>query len=410
MKKSVLALAVAAALAAPLAAQADTILYGSARVSVDYNDETVPDQVTFDPATGTLKLETTSISYWDVVNNDSRLGVMGNEDLGGGLSAVYQYEFGVDVTDGGNFESNRPKWVGLKGGFGTLTLGTQETPYYHIAGITDIFNSGKTFTGTAWLGGSFNGRFIDFSENTSRGEGSLVRLDNSIYYATPEFSGFSAEAMLVMNGAKRSVSGADGGKLVVDNNPSDGVDLWNIAAKYSNGPFFAGVSYIKLNGGNDYVDTIGSNPSIVRTLDYDLDQWVVGLGYSAGAFSLGFIYEQGTLNEFGFASNMSFNGVRWGGDDATNYYLTGSYTFGNNMISAAYGYLDPGTQGASEIQNYILGYQYNLSKRTRLWVEYIGRNADPQVTLEAVSPTQGVYRVDPYGDQNAVSIGTRVDF
>ncbi len=410
MKKSVLALAVAAALAAPLAAQADTILYGSARVSVDYNDETVPDQVTFDPATGTLKLETTSISYWDVVNNDSRLGVMGNEDLGGGLSAVYQYEFGVDVTDGGNFESNRPKWVGLKGGFGTLTLGTQETPYYHIAGITDIFNSGKTFTGTAWLGGSFNGRFIDFAENTSRGEGSLVRLDNSIYYATPEFSGFSAEAMLVMNGAKRSVSGVDGGKLVVDNNPSDGVDLWNIAAKYSNGPFFAGVSYIKLNGGNDYVDTIGSNPSIVRTLDYDLDQWVVGLGYSAGAFSLGFIYEQGTLNEFGFASNMSFNGVRWGGDDATNYYLTGSYTFGNNMISAAYGYLDPGTQGANEIQNYILGYQYNLSKRTRLWVEYIGRNADPQVTAEMVSPTQGVYRVDPYGDQNAVSIGTRVDF
>ena len=39
MKKSVLALAVAAALAAPLAAQADTILYGSARVSVDYNDD-----------------------------------------------------------------------------------------------------------------------------------------------------------------------------------------------------------------------------------------------------------------------------------------------------------------------------------------------------------------------------------
>ena len=410
MKKSMLALAVAAALAAPLAAQADTILYGSARVSVDYNDETVPDRVTVDPNTGNLKLDTTGISSWDVVNNDSRLGVMGNEDLGGGLSAVYQYEFGVDVTEGGNFESNRPKWVGLKGGFGTLTLGTQETPYYHVAGITDIFNSGKTFTGTSWLGGSFNGRTINFAENTSRGEGSLVRLDNSIYYTTPEFSGFSAEAMLVMNGAKGSASGADRGRLVVENNPSDGIDLWNIAAKYSNGPFFAGVSYIKLNGGNDYVDTIGANPPIVRTLDYDLDQWVVGLGYSAGAFSLGFIYEQGTLNEFGFASNMSFNGVRWGGDDATNYYLTGSYTFGNNVISAAYGYLDPGTQGANEIQNYILGYQYNLSKRTRLWVEYIGRSADPDVTLEIVSPTQGVYRVDPYGDQNAFSIGTRVDF
>jgi predicted porin len=384
MKKSILALAVAAALAAPLAAQADTILYGSARVSVDYNDE--------DPADG----------YWDVVNNDSRLGVQGSEDLGGGLAAIYQMEFGVDLTEGGNFESNRPKFVGLKGGFGTVTLGTQETPYYHVVGVTDIFNTAKSFGETAWLGGTFNG-FLRPTESSGRPSGSLTRQANSLYYLTPDLSGFSAEAMLVMDGSRNDSTGTDTGY-------SDGIDLWNIALKYSNGPFFAGVSYIKLNGGNDYADTIGANPPIVRTLDYDLDQWVVGLGYSAGAFSLGFIYEQGTFNEFGFASNMSFNGVRWGGDDATNYYLTGSYTFGNNVISAAYGYLDPGTQGANEIQNYILGYQYNLSKRTRLWVEYIGRNADPDVTLEIVSPTQGVFRVDPYGDQNAFSIGTRVDF
>lgn len=47
------------------------------------------------------------------------------------------------------------------------------------------------------------------------------------------------------------------------------------------------------------------------------------------------------------------------------------------------------------MENYLLGYQYNFSKRTRVWVEYIGRNADGNFF---------------YGDQNAVSIGTRVDF
>jgi len=127
MNKSILALAVAAALATPLTAQADTILYGSARVSVDYNDE---DGLGND-------------AYWDIANNDSRLGVQGVEDLGGGLSAVYQYEFGVDVTGGGNFESNRPKFVGLKGGFGKVTVGMQYTPYYNVAGVTDIFNQGN---------------------------------------------------------------------------------------------------------------------------------------------------------------------------------------------------------------------------------------------------------------------------
>ena len=83
MKKTVLALAVAAALAAPLAAQADTVLYGSARVSVDYNDEKPG---LLDKASGASDPD----GYWDVINNDSLLGVMGSEELGGGLSAVYQ--------------------------------------------------------------------------------------------------------------------------------------------------------------------------------------------------------------------------------------------------------------------------------------------------------------------------------
>lgn len=343
MKKSVLTLAVAGALALPFAAQADTILYGSARVSVDY-----------------LQIEGDS-SAWDVVNNDSRLGVLGSEDLGGGLSAVYQYEFGVDVTEGtSGFENNRPKFVGLKGGFGTVTAGTQDTPYYNVAGIVDIFNSAKTFGSDAWLGGGFE------SDQVGRGL-AFTRLDNSIYYATPEFSGFSGEVMLVMDGATRTVGF------------SDGIDIWNIALKYEQGPFFAGVSYLAVN--DNFGDLLPPGFG-----DLDLDQWALGLGYIEGPFSVGFIYEQGTLNQYGIDTFFE------GGDDATNFYLAGSYTFGNNAISAAYGRLDPGTRGADEIDNFIVGYQYNFTRRTSVWAEYIGRSSDD------------------LGDLNAVSIGTRVDF
>jgi len=368
MKKSILALAVSAALAAPLAAQADTILYGSARVSVDYNDEEGADLFNND-------------GYWDVVNNSSRLGVLGTEDLGGGLSAVYQYEFGVDLTEGGNLEGNRPKFVGLRGGFGTVTLGTQETPYFHVAGVVDIFNTDKSLGGTAWLGGSFNGFRLNPTNDRDLGDGSLFRLDNSLYYITPDFGGFTGEAMLVMNSAQNDSQGY-----------SDSVDLWNIAAKYSNGPFFAGVSYIALDGNSDILLADGV------TVDLDLDQWNIGLGYSAGPFSVGFIYEQGTLNEFGLLGTAKFDGVRlFGGDDASNWYLTGEYRFGNNTIRGAYGQLDTKIDVAGfddKIDNYLVGYQYDFSKRTRVWVEYIGRSADSLV----------------YGDQSAVSIGTRHDF
>ncbi len=350
MKKSVLTLAVAGALALPFAAQADTILYGSARVSIDY-----------------LQIEGDS-SAWDVANNDSRLGVLGSEDLGGGLSAVYQYEFGVDVTEGGNFENNRPKFVGLKGNFGTVTAGTQETPYYHVAGIVDIFNSAKTFGTDAWLGGGFD------EDQAGRGL-ALTRIDNSLYYASPDFSGFSGEAMLVMDGGFTRADGA-----------SDGVDIWNIAFKYEQGPFFAGLSYIALNG--DTIDVGGG-----AIADLDLDQWALGLGYAGGPFSVGFIYEQGSLNLYGLLNKARVDGVTvFGGDDAKNFYLAGSYTFGNNAINAAYGRLDPGTRGADEIDNFIVGYQYNFSRRTSVWAEYIGRSSDD------------------LGDLNAVSLGTRVDF
>ncbi|MCC8986621.1 MAG: porin [Candidatus Contendobacter sp.] len=363
MKKSVLALAVAAALAAPLAAQADTILYGSARVSVDYNDlSNAPD------------------AYWDVFNNDSRLGVMGSEDLGGGLSAIYQYEFGVDVTEGGNFEGNRPKFVGLKGSFGSITLGTQETPYYGVTGVTDIFNSGRTFGATAWLGGSFSGYSLNPGQDrtAASGGGSLSRLDNSLMYTTPDFKGFSASVLLSMNGALNDAQGW-----------SNSVDIWNISAKYSNGPFFAGITYIALDG-DQIVDAGG-----VPLFDLDLDQWAIGLGYSAGAFSVGFNYEQGTYNEWGlFKPVWNIDFLR-STDTPWNAYLTASYTFGNNVISAAYGQMDTGVEGQDNMDNYVLGYQYNFSKRTRAWVEYIGRNADDNTF---------------YGDQSAVSIGTRVDF
>lgn len=341
MKKSALALAVAAALVGfGSTAYADTTLYGSARVSVDYADDDV-----VSPNNGT----------WDVANNASRLGVRGEEDLGGGLSAIYQYEFGVDVTEGGNFESNRPKWVGLKGGFGSVTAGTQWTPYYNVIGIGDIFNSSagayRTFGRLAYLG-------YDFGR----------RMDNSLIYTTPNLSGFSAQAMLVMNGSAPSTDSVFKGVDL-----ADGVDMWNLGVSYKNGPFFAGATYMSLEG----TDNDLTAPNLGG------DQWGLAFGYNSGPFALTLSYEDGDVNKL-FPN------------DTQTYYLTGQYTFGPNIIRAAYGYVDPDHKvkdSVDEINNYILGYQYNFSKRTRLWVEYIGRSSD-----------------SVYGDGDIVSIGTRVDF
>jgi len=350
MNKTLLSAAVAAALTTPFAVQADTILYGEAKVSVDYIDnDRDPD------------------AYWDVVNNGSKLGIKGFEDLGGGLKAFYLYDFNVDMTEGGNMSGLNQKFVGLAGGFGAVTLGTQDTPYWKILNVTDIFNSSKMYDGTVYLG---SGLTEETNDN-----GALSTLANSIDYQTPNFGGFTAEALLVLDGR---LNGAQGF--------SDDVDVWNLNLKYSQGPYFAGLTYIKMVGDNDVA--VSQN----RIMDFDMENWGLGLGYKTDRWLVGGIYEQGDLADVNFDRKIRVNGVPLAtGDDAQSWLLVGQFAFGNNVLRAAYGQTDTGIDGEDTIENYRFGYQYSFSKRSLLWAEYLGRNADTVL----------------YSDQNVVSIGMK---
>jgi predicted porin len=374
MKKSTLAMAVAVALASfSTAALADTTLYGSARVSVDY-EEFNSSYVRL--PNGNLSRTIIGSDAWDVYNNASRLGVRGMEDLGGGLSAIYQFEFGVDTTEGGNFGNGRPVWAGLKGdSWGSITIGTQWTPYYNaVGGVGDIFNSSKVYDNDTYLGNTFG-----------------LRMDNSVMYSTPNWSGFSAQAMLVMNGScgvSDPETPADLCRTSATNrlngNLSDSVDMWNIGLSYKNGPFIAGAAYMALDGPD-----FGGDILVAPT--YDGDQWALAFGYNAGPFLVTLTYENGDVNVLNFGKTE-------------NIYLTGQYAFGNNIIRGSYGFTSPddgqfilangNILQQSEVNNWTLGYQYNFSKRTRLWVEYLGQDVDS----------------DLVGDKQTVSIGTRHDF
>ncbi len=389
MKKSAIALAVAAALVST-SALADTTLYGSARVSVDYVDlDTV--YTGLRAPNGSLIPLISGFTAWDTVNDSSRLGVRGEEDLGGGLSAIYQYEFGVDVTEGGNFNSNRPKWVGLKGtSWGSVTVGTQWTPYYNVLGVSDVFNnSANTFLQRTGFLGSVYG----------------TRMDNSLLYSSPNWSGFGFQAMLVMNGdisANDPTTPAELTKCNPDNklpcNVSDTIDMYQLNATYKNGPWFAGVAYMAVDGPSfsSYFNNPAYDGIRYTRPNWDGgDMWGAAFGYNSGPFAVTLNYEDGDLNTLYFGNT-------------SNLYLTGAYTFGNNIIRAAYGYTSPdkgtipvyakgvqtGFLKQDDINTYVLGYQYNFSKRTRVWVEYVDSDVDNSLI----------------GNQQSVSIGTRVDF
>ena len=142
--KKLLAIAVAAALAAP-AAMAETTLYGNLRASV-----------------GTVE-QNGANSKTTVDSHFSRFGVKGSSELDNGLSATYGLEYGVDLdgdsTAGAtNSITTRNQFVGLKGSFGEFRVGKHDTP--HKLSTSGLDNFGDTY-GDSGYGGVLTERRVN---------------------------------------------------------------------------------------------------------------------------------------------------------------------------------------------------------------------------------------------------------
>ncbi len=129
MKKSLISLAVATGLMAAGAAQAAPTAYGFMDLSL------------VSPENGDLSL----------VSTTSAIGLKGSEDLGDGMKAIYKVELQVDIADRGSDGSvslndgkpnqilDRDQFVGLKGGMGTVKIGTMSNNWKQMGSKIDPF-------------------------------------------------------------------------------------------------------------------------------------------------------------------------------------------------------------------------------------------------------------------------------
>jgi predicted porin len=132
MNKKLLAVAIAGALASPMAI-ADVAVSGSIRVQLQ----------------GQQKADGT---HFQVVDGTSRLRFKASEDLGNGSSAFANYEFRVDAGKGSLVTGNtqRVTEVGITGGFGRLGMGSQwSTLWGAVGNHIDLSN---VYGGGAFLG------------------------------------------------------------------------------------------------------------------------------------------------------------------------------------------------------------------------------------------------------------------
>ena len=133
MNKKIIALAVAAAFAAPMAAQADAKVYGAFQLELgSVNNDGYGENNTGGNRTGTATGES-ALKVAD--NKRGRMGIKVSEDLGGGMKALAKFEWQIDGASGNLNDGARESWVGLKGNFGTVALGRQKTAYKYTGGV-----------------------------------------------------------------------------------------------------------------------------------------------------------------------------------------------------------------------------------------------------------------------------------
>ncbi len=377
MKQQLIVLAIASVSGAAFA-QSNVTIYGVADATLD---------VISVSGGATPSLQANTPSFTRVATNGSRLGFKGSENLGNGLTALFQFESDAKFDEGGTLGTARDSFVGLVGGFGKVTLGNLSGPSRSLASALDV-NAGDDGIGSnqailGKVGGLLAGTKLDGNGNfsTPRTSPSTTRsgrtaglfdnrFTNAVAYVSPKFSGVQFSAQYAANENKDDASDAKINTAAYD-----------LGLTYENGPVYLGLTYADARWRNEDDGTAAVNTLSERWGD-DFRSHEVRLGgkYDFGNASLRLIWSQNrteadanTLPLRVAATNgVDLKQTVWGVGGTFNvtangkligqYYrandLSGSIGNGTNKLS------DTGAQFIN------VGYEHSLSKRTLLKLIY----------------------------------------
>jgi predicted porin len=355
MTKNILAIAIAAAVAAPSAFAAATV-YGVAHMSGN----------SFSSVSG----NGASTGLTSISSNSSLLGIKGDEDLGAGMKAVYQMEFGVDM-DGNNaagngsstgINSTRNTFVGLGGGFGTVLAGRHDSLIKMTGRKYDLFGD-QIGNNRNILGGS------------GAASSTLVdgRHNNVLAYVSPTWSG-------VHFGVAYVPSSAASGAETFDNAATKQAALTALV-DYTAGAFSVTGGYINI----DNADTANA-----------FTAYRLGAGYTFGAAKVVGLYQ-----------NAGLSGA--GNSKQDTYGIGGSYKVGNaGTIKAQY--YTAADVNSAKVDGTLttVGYDHALSKNTTAYAVYAAahNNTNATYTTDMTNSGSGSNVTAIAGkDNSAFSVG-----
>ena len=351
MKKTLIALTLASL---SVAAVADVTIYGNIRAGV-YNYSGKAHNGTRHSVTG-------------IDDVGSYIGFKGNEDVAGGLKAIWQVESGIynsgaDQT-GGSW-AGRDSFIGLEGGFGKVRIGKMKGQFGSNMGGVDQWE------------------YEDPTDGQSKAAHGLsvftrtdARYSNAIRYDSPEWSGFSFNLLHGVDEYKRlNHVNTYGGERGSRHTTVLGLNYENAGwfAQYGFGLYAD--SYLKndkLKDGQAHRLEVGYN---ANNLFVDLG-WQYTKGFPADRNQVGTAGSLGNPTATPPVPPVAPGGLAAIDPDGAGYKghelaLSAAYTFGalTPKFTYAHGFKQKNNTDGKKIENsdynqFILGLDYAMSKRT----------------------------------------------
>ena len=385
MKKSLFALAALGAFAGAASAQSSVTVYGV--VDVGYLNQKATGAAANAAGTVSPSGQANSASFGNSMEQTSRLGFKGTEDLGGGMIAFFTLETDMQPTNASmSAWQTRQGFGGIgKAGVGQFAFGTQYTPMFNQIAATDVGNTnnmpGNAVYPTTNYGNSVKTTgYSDASGVGGQSAGVTVRTQSTLSAQTAVFSGFKAAANYTLRNDTATLN-TTASKLPVTNNYSG----WGLSADYTWQKLYVGLAYqaYKSNNEGQGGATPGASASTVATPAPAA--WTGAQGgtntqdnqyYGAATYDFGILkaYVQYGNRKLTSVVNSGYYAKRTSQQIGVRSFMTptieGWALIGNGK-STSYG---PGSPSAG-FTAYQVGLNYYLSKRTNLYAIYGSNNA-----------------------------------
>ena len=389
MKKSLIAAAMVGAFAAP-AAMADVTISGAINLGIEVVKSSDDKQ----------GLGIPSLTRNQLNANYSNINIASSDDIGNGNKIIFNYQLVVDPSTFAN-PVNRNSYLGIAGGWGAFKMGSNENVYERHMYQADPLDGAVGPGGNLMiLGTPGAGTAFEVSQAPCLVTGCVGfyrRTDHTIWYESPNFSGFTFEVDYTLSAYKTTIGG-----VTVDPKVLSAGVKW----QPEGAPFYVDFA---IEQHDDMFGTVKIAGATTATGSSD-DAMQIGAGWTFGDLSLHVRYEMLSYETDGTSAgdvNKVERDAEWVG---LKWALPSGYVGAEIGIANDYDCeITAGSCSAPDTgaKMYGIGYFHNLSKQSQLQFIYARTDNDAAGTYtHAAAPNGGA----PGSDHDVFHIGIKHTF